>query len=184
MPDTQNLFYLDFLLLLNLYYIIVTIRFQLIKNTGRDLLPKVNINHNDFLPEPLYIGKIKVSVRKITSTFDLSSDVAQQSSEHVAKKWKSAWLILSSEKYSWFTIDRIYWERNQTAIEVPDDSRVWLETDNYILTVKEKNILLGHTEWLNDNIMDVAQKLICKAIGRLESYQSVLNWQGGPLFQY
>ena len=37
---------------------------------------------------------------------------------------------------------------------------------------------------LNANIMYVAQKLICKALGRLESYQSVLKWKqkGTPFF--
>ena len=54
---------------------------------------------------------------------------------------------------------------------------MWLETDSYILTVKEKKILLSDTEWLNNNIMDAAQKLICKALGRLELHQFVLNWQ-------
>ena len=54
---------------------------------------------------------------------------------------------------------------------------MWLETDKYILTVKEKKILLSSIEWLNNNIIDAAQKLICKAPGRLELYQSVLNWQ-------
>ena len=163
--------------LLTFYCIIVTIRFRLIKSTGRHLPPKVYINSNDFLPERSY------SVRKITSTFGLSSGVAQQNSEHVGKKWKSDWLILSSGKYSWFTIGRIYWKRNQTAIEVSDNPRVWLKTDNYILTVKEKKILLSDTEWLNDNIMDATQKLICKALGRLESCQSVLNCQKrGTLF--
>ena len=46
-----------------------------------------------------------------------------------------------------------------------------------MLTIKEKKILLSDTELLSDNIMDVAQKLICKALRRLESYHSVLNWQ-------
>ena len=132
------------------------------------------------------VVKLKVRVRKITSTFGLSSDVAQQISEHVGKKWKSAWPILSSsEKYSCFTIDRIYWKRYQTAIEVSNDQKVWLETDNYTFTVKEKKILLRDTEWLNDNITDPAQKLICKALGRLESHQSVLNDKRGErLFSY
>ena len=121
MPDTRKLFCLHFLLLLNLYYILVTIRLRLIKNTGRYLLPKLCINPNDFLLETSYSGKIKFSVRKITSTFGLTSGVDQQISEHVEKKWKSAWLILSSEKYSSFTIDRIYWKRNQTSIVVSDD---------------------------------------------------------------
>ena len=58
-------------------------------------------------------------VREITSIFGLSRGVAQRIYEHVGKKRKSVWPILSLEKYSWFTIiDRIYWERNQTEIEV------------------------------------------------------------------
>ena len=95
-----------------------------------------------------------------------------------------AWLILSSEKYSWFTIDCIYWKRNQTIIEVSDFPKAQIETDNYILTVNEKKILLCDTELLNDNKMEAAQKLIFKALGRLESHQSVLNWQmrGTPSF--
>ena len=136
-----------------------------------------NIGSNDFLPDPSYYGKIKVSLQNITSGFNLSSGAVQQISEHFAKKWKSAWLILSSEKYSWFTINRIYWKRDQTAIWVSADPKVWLETDNYILTVKEKKIHLSDTELLSDNIMDAAQKVICKALGRLESHQLVLNWQ-------
>ena len=65
-------------------------------------------------------------------------------------------------------------------MEISDDSnssKVWLKTADYLLTEKEKNILLSDTEWFNDNIMDAAQKLICKRLGSLESYQSVLNWQ-------
>ena len=123
------------------------------------------------------VVKLKSLYEKSPQHFGLSTGVAQEISDHVGKKWKSDWLILSSEKYSWFTIDRIYWKRIQTAIEVSDDPKVWLETENSILTVKENKILLSDTEWLNNNIMDVTQQLICKALGRLESYQSVLNWQ-------
>ena len=49
---------------------------------------------------------------------------------------------------------------------------------------KRKKILLSDTEWLNDNIMNAGQRLICKALGRLESHQSVLNCQkrGIPFF--
>ena len=168
MPETQKLFYLHFLLLSNLYYIIVTTRFRLIKNTIRHLLPKGYINPNDFLPEPSYSGKIKLRVRKVTATFGLLNCATQQISELVTKKKK-------------VEIGNIFGSRSIViigkAIEILDDPKVWLETDNYILTVKEKKILLSNTEWRNDNIMDVAQKLFCKAIGRLESYQLVLNWQ-------
>ena len=118
----------------------------LIKNTGRHLLPKVYINPNDFLSESSYSGKTKVSVQKITLTFGLSRGVVSQISEHDGKKWKSVSLLLSSEKYSWFTIDRTYWKRNQIAIEVLDDPNVWLETDNYILIVEEKKNLLSDTK--------------------------------------
>ena len=45
---------------------------------------------------------------------------------------------------------------------------------------KRKKIF-SDTEWLNDNIMDAGQRLICKALGRLESYQSK---EGDPFFQY
>ena len=31
--------------------------------------------------------------------------------------------------------------------------------------------------WMNDNLMDKGQQLICKATGSLETYQSVLNSQ-------
>ena len=49
---------------------------------------------------------------------------------------------------------------------------------------KRKKILLSDTEWLKHNIMDAGQMLFCKALGRLESYQSVLNCQkkGIPFF--
>ena len=38
--------------------------------------------------------------------------------------------------------------------KVSDDPNVCLETKNYILTVREKKILLSDTDWLNDNIID------------------------------
>ena len=75
-----------YLTYLTLNYIIVTISFRLIKNITRHLLPKVYINPNDIMPDLSYSGKIKVSVRKVTSTFGLSSDVAKPISEHFGKK--------------------------------------------------------------------------------------------------
>ena len=45
----------------------------------------------------------------------------------------------------------------------------------YILKKEDQHLLLSKDDWLNDRIMDAAQKLICKEIGRDESYQSVLN---------
>ena len=45
-------------------------------NTLSHIFPKLYINPDDFLSEPSYSDKIKISVQKITSTFDLSSGVA------------------------------------------------------------------------------------------------------------
>ena len=45
----------------------------------------------------------------------------------------------------------------------------------YILKKEDQHLLLSKDAWLNDRIMDAAQKLICKEIGTDESYQSVLN---------
>ena len=45
----------------------------------------------------------------------------------------------------------------------------------YILKKEDQHLLISKYTWLNDRIMDAAQKLICKEIGTDESYQSVLN---------
>ena len=45
-------------------------------NTLSHILPKLYINPDNFLSEPSYSDKIRISVQKITSTFDLSSGVA------------------------------------------------------------------------------------------------------------
>ena len=150
------------------------------RNRGKLLLPRIYINPSDFLPEAAYKGKIKVSVRKITSVLPA---LPCKSPTFVERIWKSAWLILSPQKHSLFTTDRLYWKGDRKAMEISDDSnssKVWLKTADYLLTEKEKNIFLSDTEWLNDNIMDAAQKLIYKALDSLESYQSVLNrgWRG------
>ena len=51
----------------------------------------------------------------------------------------------------------------------------WLRNDLYFLKQEDEQILLSNNAWLNDRIMDAAQKLICKEIGTMDSYQSVLN---------
>ena len=45
----------------------------------------------------------------------------------------------------------------------------------YFLEKEDQHLLLSKYVWLNDRIMDGAQKLICKEIGTDESYQSLLN---------
>ena len=50
----------------------------------------------------------------------------------------------------------------------------WLRNEMYILKKEDQHLLLSKDAWLNDRIMDAAQKLICKEIGTEESYQSIL----------
>ena len=52
---------------------------------------------------------------------------------------------------------------------------LWLRNEIYILKKEDQHLLLSKDAWLNDRIMNAAQKLICKEIGTDESYQSVLN---------
>ena len=59
---------------------------------------------------------------------------------------------------------------NDDVVEV-----FWLRNDPYFLKQEDEQILLSNNAWLNDRIMDAAQKLICKEIGTMDSYQSVLN---------
>ena len=40
---------------------------------------------------------------------------------------------------------------------------------------QDKAILLSKDEWLNDRILDAAQKLICEEIGTASTFQRVLN---------
>ena len=52
-----------------------------------------------------------------------------------------------------------------------------MRNDLYFLKNEDANILKSQTAWLNDCIMDVAQKLICITLGEEDDYQSVLNTQ-------
>ena len=47
----------------------------------------------------------------------------------------------------------------------------------YMLIEQGKAILLSKDEWLNDRIMDTAQKLICEEIRTASTFQTVLNSQ-------
>ena len=53
----------------------------------------------------------------------------------------------------------------------------WLRNEFYYLKNDVKNILMTKDVWLNDRIMDAAQKLFCKALSKIDSFQSVLNPQ-------
>ena len=73
---------------------------------------------------------------------------------------------------------RIFWEiksnESSNSQRIP---AIWIKNELYVLKESDKEILEGSNCWLNDNVMDAGQKLICKALGSLETYQSVLNCQ-------
>ena len=103
-------------------------------------------------------------------------------------KWRSAWLVLIEAKQnSWYIIDRIYWNtpiipvidiEDKKNVSIPADEQreeFWLQNDLYFLKLEDKQILMSDAAWLNDRIMDAAQRLICKALGNEDAYQSVRN---------
>ena len=108
------MFYLHFLLLLNLDYILVTIRFRLIDNTSKHLLPMFTSTLMT-----LYQNYTKLKLRS----------VYEKSLQHLACPAvfvKNFWVCFHSKKYFWFTIDCIYAKRNQTTVEVSGDLNMWL----------------------------------------------------------
>ena len=171
-------------------------RFKMIKFSGKRFLPRLYIHPIDARPKSTFNGKIKVSVRKITAACGCVSGVAMDIDQYTNRNWRSAWLILSPQEYSWFIIDRVY-RRKQIkpqVIKVPDDSQnqkmvteaaTWVTNNVYHLKYSDRKILLSESAWLNDNLMDSAQKLICKSFGNLASWQPVLNWQrrGTPFYK-
>ena len=66
------------------------------------------------------------------------------------------------------------YQPNQSSSQVTSS---WFKNELYELTETDREILEGKDGWLNDNLMDARQQLICKALGSLETYQSVLNCQ-------
>ena len=65
-------------------------------------------------------------------------------------------------------MERVFWKNSHTW---------WVKNDQYNLTKEEKDIVLEDRSWLNDNLMDAAQKLLCNSLDNLECYQSVLDSQ-------
>ena len=133
------------------------------------LLLRIHIHPSNVLPNPTFKGKVKVSVRKMISSFGVSSGICKSISQHIGdRKWKSAWLVLRPDEHSWFIMERVFWKNSHTW---------WVKNDQYNLTKEEKDILLDDRSRLNDNLIDAAQKLICKSLDNLECYQTVLNSQ-------
>ena len=150
---------------------------RIIEGKGPALLPKIYIDTWKPLGKP-YNEKIIASTQKLTRTFGKSSGLASQLSNCIGdKKWRSSWLILTPGKYSSYTIDRIFrktkeCQPNQSPLQVTSS---WLKNELYETTEANREILEVKDGWLNDNLMDAGQHLICMTLGSLETYQSVLN---------
>ena len=63
---------------------------------------------------------------------------------------------------------------NQSSLQVTSS---WLKNELYELTKADREILESKDGSLKDNLMHAGQQLLCKAVGSLKTYQSVLNCQ-------
>ena len=136
---------------------------------------------------PAFDNKIKISVRRIIKIFGPLSGAVSKLAEIInAKNWKSSWVLvlLRAEEYSWFQVEKIFWKIcRDNVVVIPDENQeddadsnnFCLKNDLYNLRFGDQKILRSPTAWLNNRIMDVAQKLICNELGI--EYQSVLNVQ-------
>ena len=97
----------------------------MIEFSRKFFLPRLYIRPIDALPKSTFNGKIKVNARKITATFGSASGVAMDIVQYADRNWRSAWLILLPQEYSWFIIYRVYWRKQikPQVIEVTDDSQ-------------------------------------------------------------
>ena len=106
-------------------------------------------------------------------TFGPNSKVATSLVEIVDdKKWRFALVVISPGKRSQNIIERYYWKLNEKAIssEEKNDKLYCLKNGLYHFHFDNEEILRSPTVWLNDHIMDVAQKLICKQLGPEDDY--------------
>ena len=92
-----------------------------------------------------------------------------------------------------YTVRKVYWESIKNPIAIKDEAsnkapnteeQFWVRNDLYFLKNEDASILKFQTAWLNDHIMDAAQKLICKTLGVEDNYQSVLNTQKNEAIPY
>ena len=92
---------------------------------------------------------------------------------------RSAWVAFNHGKHSWYIIERYYWKLNEKSILSVEkkDKLYWLRNDLCHFHFEDEEILQSPTAWLNDRIMNAAQKLIYKKLGADDDYQSVLNVQ-------
>ena len=86
---------------------------SIIKEKQNDILPRVYLDCYDNVLErlPRRGNKIKVSVNKLSRHFRPNSGAIDDVSKAIENKnWRSAWLLIEKQKYSWFVIDRVFLE--------------------------------------------------------------------------
>ena len=71
----------------------------------------------------------------------------------------------------------MYWNKAVESFPKEENLAFWLQNGFYYLENEDKNILLTKDAWCNNRIMDADQKLIFKVLGKIDSFQLVLNPQ-------
>ena len=156
------------------------------KERRKTFLPRVYIKFPDHELRRLssFNSKIKASMRKLLKLCGHFSVVALRLADIIHdNKWRSAWLVLFPEEHIWYSVDRIYWKRpnskttdlvindedkeNMPPGEDNEEGHYWLKNKLYNLKNEDKGILLSSSTWLNDRILDAAQKLICNILEQL-----------------
>ena len=85
---------------------------SIIKEKQNDILPRVYLDFYDNVLErlPRRGNKTKVSVNKLSRHFGFNSGAIDDVSKAIGNKnWRTAWLLIEKRKYSWFVIDRVFW---------------------------------------------------------------------------
>lgn len=112
-----------------------------------------------------FYDKIKVSLWKVMKKFDPETGVPTSLTEIFDdKKWRSTWVAINPGKhswYSWYMIKRCYWKLNESQSVWGEKKLYWLKNDLCHFHFEDKEILRSPTTWLNDRIMDAAQKFVC-----------------------
>ena len=140
---------------------------------------------------PRGANKIKVSVKKLSKLFGSCNDVTECVSKAIGEKlWRSAWLLIAKRKHNWF-IERAFWKQRQNtqSVNLLQQSDIidevteepWLRNEMYILKKEDQHLLLSKDAWLNDGIMDPAQKLIGNKLVQMGHISRYLILKRKPL---
>ena len=141
----------------------------MIEFSRKRFLRRLYIHLIDALPKSNFYGKLKVIVRKITAAFGSASGVVMDIAQYANRSWRSAWLILSPQEYSWFIIERVYWKKQikLQVIKIPDDvqdqkmvteAATWIKNNDYHLKYSNREILLSESILLNGKFNELCTK--------------------------